>query len=81
MAQTPKEENSRMGSDPAQRNEAPDQPENDRKESVPREGEYRNVETGTTNPEQFNDEYESRREDQLSEEEARREKEGKTSKD
>jgi len=71
-------ENAVTPADPAQRNEAPDQPQQDPKQ--PKEGDFRNVETGVNNPGQFDDNFETEQEDQISEEEARTEDEGRTGK-
>jgi len=73
-------ENSRMGSDPSQRSDAPEQPQTDQKEQTPKEGEYRNVETSVNNPEYFGDDYESRQEDEIAEGNAATEDEGQTGK-
>ena len=73
-------QNGGTAADPNQRAEAPGQPQDQQKETTPKEGEFRNVETGVNSPGQFNDDYESAQEDKISEEEARTEKEGSTGK-
>jgi len=44
------------------------------------EGSYKNVETSVNSPESFGDDYESQAEDELTEEEPKTEKDGRTGK-
>lgn len=56
------------------------QPETDRRQNTPQEGEYRNVETGADSREDFGDDYEAEQENEIGREEAKTEKEGRTGK-
>jgi hypothetical protein len=49
--------------------------EDSQQNEKPKEGEYRNIETSVNNPSYFDDDYEVKQENEISKEEARREKE------
>jgi len=64
--------------DPSQSNNSPEQ--SGTVEESQQEGSFRNVETGVSNMEYFNDDFESQQEDEITKEEADTEKEGRTGK-
>ena len=63
---------SERGSDSANPQTKPDQ-----RNTEPKEGEYRNIETSVNNPSYFDDEYEAQQDNQIVEDESKREKEGR----
>lgn len=58
------------------RKHSPDEPKN----QGAREGDYKNVETSVNSPSSFDDDYESKQEDEITREEAKTEKEGRVGK-
>ena len=73
-------EEKRSNSPESESNNGANRPQTGQQNSTPQEGDYRNVETAVNNKEYFGDEYEIEQEDELTMEEPKTEKAGKTGK-
>ena len=54
--------------DPSESGDNPNNPQQSQRNEKPKEGDYRNVKSGVSNNEEFDDEYEIERENDLNEE-------------